>query len=119
MLDLPTVRIASAAIGVAMAVLVFLGAHTIANVPLFPSPFDKAAHFVYYGVMAMLLAHSVGVRRWWLAGLVALLIGMADEWNQSSVPGRDASVWDFVADTAGAAVFLYVYRYAKSGSVRA
>ena len=119
MLDLQPVRIASAVIGMVMAVLVFVGAHSLANVPLFPSPVDKFVHFFYYGVMATLLAHAVGVRRWWLAALVVLLIGMADEWNQSSVPGRDASVWDFFADTAGAAVFLYVYQYAKSGSVRA
>ena len=35
---------------------------------------------------------------------VPLLYGIVDEWHQSFVPGRDASLRDVVADAVGAAV---------------
>ena len=92
-----------------MAVILFAGAETAAKVPVFPPPFDKATHFVFYGTMAALLAHGVGLR-WLIVPLVLVpLIGAADEWHQSFIVGRDASFWDWMADEAGTvfAVFLY------------
>ncbi len=92
-----------------MAVTVFAGAETAATVPLFRPPFDKAAHFTYYAIMAGMLAHGVGLR-WLIVPLILVpVIGAADEWNQSFIVGRDASFWDWMADEIGAvfAVFLY------------
>jgi len=92
-----------------MAAILFLAADKAGQVPLPPYIPDKLLHFCYYGVMAFLLAHGVG-RTWWgIALLLVPLIGALDEWHQLYVPGRDSSVWDWVADVAGAAVALYVY----------
>ncbi len=92
-----------------MAVALFAGAETVLDVPLFPPPFDKVAHFTYYGIMAVLLAHAVGIRLLWVPLVLMLLVGAADEWNQASITGRDASAWDWVADGMGAAAFVYGY----------
>ncbi len=79
------------------------------DVQLFPPPFDKVAHFTYYGIMAALLAHAVGIRWLWVPLVLMLLVGAADEWNQATIAGRDASAWDWVADGMGAAAFVYGY----------
>ena len=88
----------------------FVGAETAANVPLFPPQFDKVVHFTYYGLMAVLLAHAVGPGSLWIPLIIVPLVGVADEWNQLLIPGRDASIWDWVADGIGVTVFVYAYR---------
>jgi len=101
-----------------MAVTLFVGAETAAQVPYFPPPFDKVVHFVFYGIMAVLLAHGVGLR-WLIVPLILVpVIGAGDEWHQSFIAGRDASPWDWLADEAGTvfAVFLYwKWRKSKDG----
>lgn len=93
-----------------MAVSLFAGAQTVASVPLFPPPFDKLAHFIYYATMAALLAHAVGAR-WLIVPLVLVpLVGAADEWHQLTIAGRDASIWDWVADGAGSVFAVVLYR---------
>ena len=92
-----------------MVVALFAGAETVVDVPLFPAGFDKVAHFTYYGIMAVLLLHAVGSRWLWVPLLLMLLVGVADEWNQASIAGRDSSAWDWVADGIGAVVFVFVY----------
>jgi VanZ family protein len=72
---------------------------------------DKGVHFLLYGGLAWLLARAEPplVRR---AGrLVATLAALsalaaADEWHQQFIPGRSASVSDWVADTTGATLAL-------------
>ena len=92
-----------------MVIILFVGAEAAGNIPLFPAPLDKVAHFVYYGVMAALVAHAIGLRWLWLAVVLVVLIGVVDEWNQSIVAGRDASPWDWIADAMGAVIFVYGY----------
>jgi hypothetical protein len=41
-----------------MAVTLFVGARGAGRVHLFPAPWDKAAHFVYYGIMAAPFGHG-------------------------------------------------------------
>jgi len=92
-----------------MAVSLFALAETVANVPLFPAPFDKVAHFVFYGTMAALLVHGVGLR-WLIVPLILVpVIGAADEWHQSFIVGRDASFWDWMADEIGTVIAFYAY----------
>lgn len=39
------------------------------------------------------------------------LYGLSDEWHQSFVPGRDADLLDWVADTLGASIALSMIHY--------
>jgi VanZ family protein len=111
------IRSACAVAAAAMAVALFVGAEAAGQVPLFPPPFDKLAHFSYYGVMAALLAHAAGLRRLWLPLMLVPLIGALDEWHQSLTPGRDPSFWDWVADATGTVAFVCAYwRRARRGN---
>ena len=70
---------------------------------------DKLAHVVAYLVMGVLFSRAAaGSTRWSspvvfvVAAMLAALYGVSDEWHQSFVPGRDASLGDVLADTVGA-----------------
>jgi VanZ family protein len=81
----------------------------------------KLAHCTEYGVFGLLLYHSFEPRhpeRWDIRGAFAALIivglfSLLDEYHQSFVPGRTASLVDCGIDTAGALlgmVLLYAAR---------
>ncbi len=71
---------------------------------------DKDAHAVAYGVLAAACLfglaqgrlRAVTAGRAMLAAILAAVYGLTDEWHQSFVPGRDADVYDLVADAVGA-----------------
>jgi len=77
-----------------------------------PVPFvfdmqDKLIHAVAYAMMALLFWQAWRGRLpgLWLAVFAVVfcsLFGVTDEWHQSFVPGRDASFFDWLADTLGA-----------------
>ena len=73
---------------------------------------DKVAHFTMYGVLGFLLARgwlAARGRRWWpITLLLPLLLGLADEMRQRSVPGRSAEAADWVADVTGASLGVYI-----------
>ena len=71
---------------------------------------DKIVHFFVFGLLATLLARTDWTaRRPWLAVLLASLYGLLDEAHQSFTPGRMVDVADWVADTLGACVAVWVY----------
>lgn len=79
--------------------------------PGLPGPEDKYAHFLVYGLLGTLLCrlrHGWGAACWAVAA--ASLFGLSDEWHQTFVAGRDASVGDWIADTLGAALAVGLYR---------
>ena len=69
---------------------------------------DKIVHFGLFLLLGLLAArswpHPHGCMLAWL-GLC--LLGGFTEWLQQFVPGRDASVFDLVADVVGASLGLY------------
>ena len=78
-------------------------------------PVRKCGHMVEYAMLAILS------RRSWLktftstkcsptiaAFLITLLYALSDEWHQSFIPGRSATLSDVAVDAAGAAVGLAV-----------
>ncbi len=80
---------------------------------------DKIIHATAYAVMAGLFWQA-GQFRWSkqpyiLASMViawCAFYGITDEWHQSFVIGRDASVFDWLADVTGAVLFcLFRLRY--------
>lgn len=69
---------------------------------------DKVAHFTEYLVLALLFYRGLRGERWgkvppvWLVVVIACLaIGTLDEFHQQFIPGRDANIWDWMADAAG------------------
>lgn len=73
-----------------------------------PAGWDKVAHFVMYGVGGAIAAWTGrlrGARAGWLALLLVLLTGMADELHQSTLATRQADLLDWIADAAGAGLF--------------
>jgi VanZ family protein len=71
---------------------------------------DKVVHFCIYGLLATLVCRA---GRGWRAAAWALLatsaFGATDEWHQSFVPGRSCDVFDWLADTSGAALAVGLY----------
>ncbi len=79
---------------------------------------DKIIHFLIYVIFAFVVHRAVRnqslfpflARHHYVATLLIVsLYGAGDEWHQAFVPGRDASVFDWLADTGGGMVYLAGY----------
>ena len=77
---------------------------------------DLLLHAVFYAILCVFLARSFmdpQNRNWNRVILLTILVtayGVTDEYHQSFVPGRSASIWDVLADDVGgflAAVMLF------------
>lgn len=77
---------------------------------LIPAPWDKLAHFVVFAVLAALIHGGLGVPRLQSVILV-LLVGVADEFHQMSLPGRFPGLDDLFADLAGALCGVWMTRW--------
>ncbi|MBI2094670.1 MAG: VanZ family protein [Candidatus Omnitrophica bacterium] len=85
---------------------------------------DFLLHVVEYGILGALLARALGLsfesRAAWEIGVAAFwigcLYGATDEWHQSFVRYREASVWDWAADAGGVLLgtFLWIDRKEKT-----
>ena len=78
-----------------------------------PAGADKLVHGGLYLILGLSLAWGKG-RTGSGAQVVLLLLmgvgyGALDEWHQSFVPGRDVSVGDWVADSAGVILGLLLF----------
>ena len=94
----------------AIALLIFVASSrsTLAG-PRIPDS-DKVVHFAVYGLLATLVCRQG--RGWRAAGWTLLAVsayGATDEWHQSFVPGRSTDLFDWIADTAGAALAVAAY----------
>ena len=98
------------------ALIFFLSSQSTLPMPMsFPNQ-DKLVHASAYAVMGLLawraLKHEY--KGGWLAVLsvaLASCYGVTDEFHQSFVVGRDADVWDWLADTIGATLMVaWLYR---------
>lgn len=74
------------------------------------SHFDKIAHFSVYGLLATLVLRARGERAAWQTVALVSLFGLSDELHQHFTPGRAMDALDWVADTAGAALAVTLYR---------
>ena len=70
---------------------------------------SHAAHFVLYAVLAALIAASIwswklGYQLRWVvvAAVIAALYGVSDEYHQTFVVGRSATITDVFTDAVGA-----------------
>ncbi len=84
-----------------------------------PDPFlfphqDKLIHIALYAAMGWLACrffrHLVSQRRVLILVSIAFcsLYGITDEFHQSLVPGRTPDVMDWLADTLGAAIAIFL-----------
>ncbi|MCC6349241.1 MAG: VanZ family protein [Candidatus Eisenbacteria bacterium] len=70
---------------------------------------DKLSHLLEYGVLGVLLARAMRAtlrpRSWLLTTMLTMALGLGigagDEFFQSFVPGRDSTVFDWLADGTG------------------
>ena len=91
-----------------MAFIFFLSSQSSLPIPPSVAGLDKLLHGLAYGVLAYLVSHAsasfqiISFRRVLLVTALVAAYGVTDEVHQSFVPGRDASLWDIVADGAGA-----------------
>ena len=75
---------------------------------------DKVAHFFVFGLLATLVARVPAVANWRLLGIWSAVVlvstyGITDEFHQSFTPGRSVEFADWLGDTAGAALGVFVY----------
>jgi VanZ family protein len=103
----PSVRMRVLALLMCLLVAANLFAHGAQpySVGVFTAPWDKAVHAVLFAAFATLIWVVLGGRRPFadvVAPLVAIGIGVADEWAQSFVPGRSVDAADLAADAFGA-----------------
>jgi uncharacterized protein YfiM (DUF2279 family) len=81
-----------------------------------------AGHFFEYAVLAFLVSRAVAPagddsKRWMVLALAwCAVYAVSDEWHQSFVPGRDASVFDLIIDLLGAAAGYGVYEVRSRNS---
>lgn len=100
----PAVPWLAALVAVAMiGGLLRLGETSLA-VGLIPSPWDKLAHALTFGTIALSL--WLAARQRWLGACVGIAFAIAvyDEWRQLYLPGREADLLDLLANTAGIAL---------------
>ena len=82
----------------------------------------KAGHFTEYAILALLAAHAfrtssrelLRTRWFWLSLLLVVLYALGDEFHQSFVPSRTASIYDSMIDTFGgltALAFLAIRKH--------
>ena len=79
---------------------------------------DYLLHFIEYAVFAWLALrfakffsnHPLKGKHYLLVIIILSFFAVTDEFHQSFVPGRTASVWDFLADFAGIAASAGIYR---------
>ena len=88
---------------------------------------DKLYHFIEYAILGGLVARAFVKAKpaivpsrwvWYVAAVFSILYGASDEWHQTFVPGRFATLADWVADVLGSiGGVLGVYLYYTKQSV--
>ena len=109
-----------------LVIALFWGGSQPFAVGLFPTPYDKLAHSLYFATLSLLLWFGTGGKWPVLLFLVASAIGGLDELHQATLPGRQAGFDDFLTDTVAAGVVIAVLekyrtllaelRYGKHGA---
>ena len=90
----------------------------LSSQPTLPTPMlfmhqDKIFHMGAYFIMGLLAwrlfkdCFSKPLFIWGISFCFCSLYGLSDEWHQSYVPGRDADVLDWLADSIGASIALF------------
>ena len=106
-----------------VTVILTLSAQPYLQNPLKFHNSDKLCHLLEYGGLGILLARALRgtmrVRIALFAAMMAIgvgsLIGAGDEYFQSFIPGRESSVFDWMADTLGVMLAQVIYVWGARG----
>ncbi len=82
---------------------------------------DKVVHFLCFAGFSFWVAFACNIKSYkkvWLPTLIISLWAVTDEIHQSFTPGRDASVFDWIADTTGAFVGAMIFVWITALLVR-
>lgn len=89
-----------------MIAAIFIGGSMPASANLFSAPWDKAAHLITFGTIAVLIGLSFPMRSLSMILIITICLGSADEIHQMFVIGREPGVDDLMADAVGALIAL-------------
>lgn len=109
----------------AMGIIFFLSHQSGLSMAVsLPPGADKVGHAILYAFLAGTVIYAVAPissqrkrRTGLLVVLFCLLYGISDELHQAFVPGRDPSVGDLLADTAGAAAMVALWLFSVAARV--
>ncbi len=87
----------------------FVGGAQPEAVGLVPAPWDKLAHMVSFGLLTAMVELAFRPRLWLLAAL-PLLVSALDEVHQAFLPGRFASLEDWLAGAVGVGIACWLLR---------
>ena len=84
----------------------------------------KAGHFIEYAVLAFLARRAfittcqAFIQRYWfqLGLLLVVIYALLDEWHQSFVASRTASIYDSALDVAGGLTVLLIFKLYGRGA---
>jgi VanZ family protein len=87
----------------------------------------KAGHFLEYALLGLLAARAFNSSpkpstraRWFvISASIVVVYALLDEYHQSFVPSRTASIWDSLVDMAGGLTALLYVRWRRRGNTRA
>jgi VanZ family protein len=95
--------------------------HELPHLPGWDYFVKKTSHVLGYALLAMSYLYLLRYRKnvYWLAWLMTLAYAASDEFHQSFVPGRHASLLDvFVFDHIGAVMALLLhYKYSDKNEI--
>lgn len=69
--------------------------------------FDKVGHFIAFFMLTLCVDFATSFKRLTVASML-IIYGISVEFIQSYIPGREASLADIVADTAGVLTYYLV-----------
>jgi len=104
-----------------IAMIFTLSAQPNLKVPFHFQNADKVIHMSEYCGLGILVVRALRtvprLQSAVVAGLVAIMIGVgigaSDELFQSTVPGRDSDVFDWIADSIGVTMAQVIYIWVK------
>jgi len=73
---------------------------------------DKAGHFIAFFVLAICVDLGTRANKY-LAMFLLVGYGILVEFVQSHIPGREASIGDIVADSAGVLFYYFIFLHLK------
>ena len=102
-------------------ILIFWGSSLPGSTPILQNlekyVWDKLLHLLEYSVLGILLVRAIALsfkyrsleHLTFMAFVLGSLYAVSDEWHQSFVPLRDASIYDWMADSMGVLLGAYVF----------